>query len=154
MGYSTMKRDHSHYAGQIGGLGGKNTNDLAKETDLAIAVGTKLADFTTGSWANFENENFKLLSINVSRFDANKHLAQAVVGDAKVSLIELSEALGDWKVGDEWNEKSQRELKVWNEHIDKESAPTNQEVPSYIQVIGAIYRNSEPTDIALSLIHI
>ena len=150
MGYSTMKRDHSHYAGQIGGLGGKNTNDLAKETDLAIAVGTKLADFTTGSWANFENEKFKLVSVNVSRFDANKHLAQAVVGDAKVSLIELSKALGDWKLGDEWNEKSQRELKIWNEHIDKESAPTNQEVPSYVQVIGAIYRNSEPTDIAVT----
>ena len=150
MGYSTMKRDHSHYAGQIGGLGGKNTNDLAKETDLAIAVGTKLADFTTGSWANFENEKFKLVSINVSRFDANKHLAQAVVGDAKVSLIELSKALGDWKVGDKWNEKSQRKLKNWNDHIDKESAPTNQKVPSYVQVIGAIYRNSDPTDIAVT----
>ena len=115
MGYSTMKRDHSHYAGQIGGLGGKNTNSLAKQTDLAIAVGTKLADFTTGSWANFENENFQLVSINVSRFDANKHLAQAVVGDAKVSLDELSQALGDWKAGEEWNKKSQAELKAWNE---------------------------------------
>ena len=150
MGYSTMKRDHSHFAGQIGGLGGKNTNTLAKETDLAIAVGTKLADFTTGSWANFENENFKLVSINVSRYDANKHLAQAVVGDAKVSLTELSQALGDWKVGEDWNKKSQIELKSWNEHIDKESAPTNQEVPSYVQAIGAIYRNSDPTDIAVT----
>jgi len=150
MGYSTMKRDHSHYAGQIGGLGGKNTNTLAKETDLAIAVGTKLADFTTGSWANFENENFKLVSINVSRYDANKHLAQAVVGDAKVSLTELSQALGDWKAGEDWNKKSQTELKSWNEHIDKESAPTNQKVPSYVQAIGAIYRNSDPTDIAVT----
>ena len=150
MGYSTMKRDHSHFAGQIGGLGGKNTNTLAKETDLAIAVGTKLADFTTGSWANFENKNFKLVSINVSRFDANKHLAQAVIGDAKVSLTELSQVLGSWKAGEEWNKKSQIELKSWNDHIDKESAPTNQEVPSYVQVIGAIYRNSDPTDIAVT----
>jgi 3D-(3,5/4)-trihydroxycyclohexane-1,2-dione acylhydrolase (decyclizing) len=150
MGYSTMKRDHSHYAGQIGGLGGKNTNSLAKQTDLAIAVGTKLADFTTGSWANFENENFKLVSINVSRFDANKHLAQAVVGDAKVSLDELSLALGDWKVGEEWNKKSQTELKAWNEEVDKASAPSNQEVPSYVQVIGAIYKNSDPSDIAVT----
>ena len=150
MGYSTMKRDHSHYAGQIGGLGGKNTNKLAKETDLAIAVGTKLADFTTGSWANFENENFSLVSINVSRFDANKHLAQAVIGDAKISLNELSEALGEWKAEDEWNKKSQTELKNWNEHIDKECAPTNQEIPSYVQVIGAIYRNSDPSDIAVT----
>jgi len=150
MGYSTMKRDHSHYAGQIGGLGGKNTNLLAKQTDLAIAVGTKLADFTTGSWANFENESFKLVSINVSRFDANKHLALAVVGDAKVSLDELSLALGDWKAGEEWNKKSQVELKSWNEYVDKESAPSNQEVPSYVQVIGAIYKNSDPSDIAVT----
>jgi len=150
MGYSTMKRDHTHFAGQIGGLGGKNTNSLAKQTDLAIAVGTKLADFTTGSWANFENEDFKLVSINVSRFDANKHLAQAVVGDARASLNELSAALGDWKAPDEWNNKSQAELKSWNEHVDKESAPTNQEVPSYVQVVGAVYRNSDPSDIAVT----
>jgi len=150
MGYSTMKRDHSHYAGQIGGLGGKNTNSLAKQTDLAIAVGTKLADFTTGSWANFENENFKLVSINVSRFDANKHLAQAVIGDAKVSLAELSQALGDWKAGEEWNKKSQTELKAWNEEVDKASAPSNQEIPSYVQVIGAVYKNSDPSDIAVT----
>ena len=150
MGYSTMKKDHTHYAGQIGGLGGKNTNSLAKQTDLAIAVGTKLADFTTGSWANFENENFKLVSVNVSRFDANKHLAQAVVGDAKVSLEELSLALGDWKAEDDWNKKSQSELKVWNDHVDKESAPSNQEIPSYLQVIGSVYRISDPSDIAVT----
>ena len=150
MGYSTMKRDHSHYAGQIGGLGGRNTNTLAKQTDLAIAVGTKLADFTTGSWANFENENFKLVSINVSRFDANKHLAQAVIGDAKVSLDELSLALGDWKAGEEWNKKSQIELKSWNAEVDKASAPSNQEIPSYVQVIGAVYKNSDPSDIAVT----
>ena len=44
------------------------------------------------------------------RSDANKHLAQAVVGDAKVSLNELSIALGDWKAGEEWNKKSQKEI--------------------------------------------
>ena len=67
MGYSTMKRDHSHFLGPIGGLGGKAANNMAKKTDLAIAIGTKLADFTTGSWANFENQNFKLVTINTAR---------------------------------------------------------------------------------------
>ena len=150
MGYSTMKRDHSHYAGQIGALGGKNTNSLAKQTDLAIAVGTKLADFTTGSWTNFENENFKLVSINVSRFDANKHMSKAVVGDAKVSLTELSTALGNWKADTKWHEKSRVELKSWEEYVDKESGPTNQKLPSYAQAVGACYRNSDPTDIAVT----
>ena len=150
MGYSTMKRDHSHFLGPIGGLGGKAANNLAKETDLAIAVGTKLADFTTGSWANFENPNFSLVSVNVSRFDASKHLAQSVIGDAKVSLQELSNALGDWKAPDEWHKKSRDELNNWNDYVDKESGPTNQELPSYAHAVGAIYRNSDPTDIAVT----
>ena len=72
------------------------------------------------------------------------------MGDAKVSMNDLSLALGDWKAGEEWNKKSQVELKAWNEQVDKESAPTNQEVPSYVQVIGAVYRNSDPTDIAVT----
>ena len=150
MGYSTMKRDHSHFLGPIGGLGGKAANNLAKQTDLAIAVGTKLADFTTGSWANFENPDFSLVSVNVSRFDASKHLAQSVIGDAKVSLQELSNALGDWKAPDEWHKKSRDELKNWNDYVDKESGPTNQELPSYAHAVGAIYRNSDPTDIAVT----
>ena len=150
MGYSTMKRDHSYFLGPIGGLGGKAANNLAKQTDLAIAVGTKLADFTTGSWANFENPDFSLVSVNVSRFDASKHLAQSVIGDAKVSLQELSNVLGDWKAPDEWHKKSRDELKNWNDYVDKESGPTNQELPSYAHAVGAIYRNSDPTDIAVT----
>ena len=150
MGYSSMKRDHSHFLGPIGGLGGKAANNMAKVTDLAIAVGTKLGDFTTGSWANFENKNFSLVSINVTRFDASKHLAQSVIGDAKVSLVELSQALGSWRATDDWYKKSRNELKSWNEYVDKESGSTNQELPSYAHTVGAIYRNSDPTDIAVT----
>ena len=150
MGYSTIKKDHTHYTGAIGGLGGRAANNLSKETDTAIAVGTKLADFTTGSWSNFENPNFKLVSINAARFDANKHMAQAIVGDAKVTLIELSQALGNWKSPDEWYKKSRTELKEWETYVDKECGPTNQKLPSYAHVIGACYRNSDPTDIAVT----
>ena len=150
MGYSSMKRDHSHFLGPIGGLGGRAANNFAKQTDLAIAIGTKLGDFTTGSWANFENPNFSLVSINVTRFDASKHMASSVIGDAKVSLLELSQALGDWKASQEWYKKSRDELNSWNEYVDKESGPTNQKLPSYAHAVGAIYRNSDPTDIAVT----
>ena len=150
MGYASMKRDHSHFLGPIGGLGGKAANNFAKKTDLAIAIGTKLGDFTTGSWSNFENPNFSLVSINVARFDASKHMAQSIIGDAKVSLNELSQALGDWKASEEWHKKSRDELKSWNEYVDKESGPTNQNLPSYAHAVGAIYRNSDPSDIAVT----
>ena len=150
MGYSTMKRDHAYFVGPIGGLGGRAANNLAKQTDMAIAVGTKLGDFTTGSWANFENPNFQLVAINVARFDASKHMAQSVIGDAKVSLMELSTALGDWKAPDNWYQKSRNELKAWNEYVDKESGPTNQKLPNYAHVVGAIYRKADPHDIAVT----
>jgi len=150
MGYSTMKRDHPYFVGPIGGLGGRAANSLAKQTDMAIAVGTKLGDFTTGSWANFENTDFQLVAINVARFDASKHMAQSVIGDAKVSLIELSAALGDWKASDNWYQKSRTELKAWNEYVDKESGPTNQKLPSYAHAVGAIYRKADPHDIAVT----
>ena len=150
MGYSTMKRDHPYFVGPIGGLGGRAANSLAKQTDMAIAVGTKLGDFTTGSWANFENPDFQLVAINVARFDASKHMAQSVIGDAKVSLIELSAALGDWKASDNWYQKSRTELKAWNEYVDKESGPTNQKLPNYAHAVGAIYRKADPHDIAVT----
>jgi len=150
MGYSTMKKDHPYFVGPIGGLGGRAANNLAKQTDMAIAVGTKLGDFTTGSWANFENPDFKLVSINVARFDASKHMAQSVIGDAKVSLMELSTVLGDWKAPDNWYQKSRNELKAWNEYVDKESGPTNQKLPSYAHAVGAIYRNADPHSIAVT----
>ena len=150
MGYSTMKRDHPYFVGPIGGLGGRAANNLAKQTDMAIAVGTKLGDFTTGSWANFENTDFQLVAINVARFDASKHMAQSIIGDAKVSLIELSAALGDWKASDNWYQKSRTELKAWNEYVDKESGPTNQKLPSYAHAVGAIYRKADPHDIAVT----
>jgi len=150
MGYSTMKRDHPYFVGPIGGLGGRAANSLAKQTDMAIAVGTKLGDFTTGSWANFENTDFQLVAINVARFDASKHMAQSIIGDAKVSLIELSAALGDWKASDNWYQKSRTELKAWNEYVDKESGPTNQKLPSYAHAVGAIYRKADPHDIAVT----
>jgi len=150
MGYSTMKRDHPYFVGPIGGLGGRAANSLAKQTDMAIAVGTKLGDFTTGSWANFENSDFQLVAINVARFDASKHMAQSIIGDAKVSLIELSAALGDWKASDNWYQKSRTELKAWNEYVDKESGPTNQKLPNYAHAVGAIYRKADPHDIAVT----
>ena len=77
-------------------------------------------------------------------------MAQAVVGDAKVSLSELSLALGSWKAEESWNKKAQSELKSWNKYVDKESGPTNQKLPSYAHAVGAIYRNSDPSDIAVT----
>ena len=150
MGIGCMKKDDPYYISAIGCLGEGSSNNLATDTNLALAVGTKLGDFTTGSWTNFENENFQLVSINTSRFDTTKHRATPVVSDAKVGLSELSKALGEWKAPDNWYKRALEEKNKWDTYVVKESGPTNQEVPSYAHAVGAVYRNADPSDIVVT----
>ena len=150
MGIGCMDRDDPYYIGAIGALGVGSSNNLSKDTDLALAVGTKLGDFTTGSWANFENEDFKLVSINTTRFDVTKHRATPVISDAKIGFEALSKALGDWKAPSAWFDRAVKERTEWDAYVDKESGPTNQELPSYAQAVGAIYRNADPSDIVVT----
>ncbi len=150
MGIGCMDRDDPCYVGPIGGLGVGSANNLSKDTDLAIAIGTKLGDFTTGSWSNFHNSSFKLLSINSARFDVAKHLSVPLISDAKIALIELSNLLGDWRAPTSWYNRSLDEVKTWDQYIEKESGPTNQKLPSYAQAVGAVYRNSDPSDVIVT----
>ncbi len=150
MGIGCMNKDDPYYISAIGCLGDGSSNNLSRQTDLALAVGTKLSDFTTGSWTNFQNEDFQLVSLNTSRFDTTKHKATPVISDAKVGLKELSNALGDWKAPDNWYNKAVQEKKIWDSYVAKESGPTNQELPSYAHAVGAVYRNADPSDIVVT----
>ena len=150
MGIGCMDRDDPYYIGAIGCLGEGSSNSLSKETDMALAVGTKLGDFTTGSWSNFHNPDFQLVSINTSRFDVTKHRATPVISDAKIGLKQLSDALGDWKAPDTWYQRSIKERNEWDAYVKKQSGPTNQELPSYAHAVGAVYRNADPSDIVVT----
>jgi len=150
MGIGCMTKDDPYYIGGIGGLGEKSANNLSKDTDLALAIGTKLADFTTGSWANFESEKFQLVSLNAARFDTVKHLATPIISDAKIGLQQLSEALGDWKAPEAWYQRAIKERTEWETHVQKQSGPTNQEEPSYAHAVGAVYRNADASDIVVT----
>ena len=150
MGIGCMDKDDPYYIGPIGCLGVGSANALSKKTDLVLAVGTKLGDFTTGSWTNFNNPDFKLVSLNAARFDVTKHRATPVVSDAKIGLLELSKVLGDWKAADHWYQQAVKETKEWDQYVEKQSGPTNQEIPSYARAVGAVYRNADPTDIVVT----
>ena len=54
-GKSALPHDHPLNMGAIGVTGTSAANALAAEADLVLAVGTRLQDFTTGSWALFGN---------------------------------------------------------------------------------------------------
>ena len=51
---------------------------------MVVAIGTRLQDFTTASWTLFAPD-VRIIAVNAARFDAVKHGAHAVVGDARES---------------------------------------------------------------------
>jgi 3D-(3,5/4)-trihydroxycyclohexane-1,2-dione acylhydrolase (decyclizing) len=148
-GRTVLLHEDKMNVGPIGVIGSSSANALAGEADVVLAVGTRLQDFVTGSWSVFGPET-RIVALNAARFDAVKHRALSVVGDALVGLEELSEALTDWRAPDGWTKKGRKEYAVWNALVDKLSGPTNLEVPSYAHVVGAINRICDPSDLALT----
>ncbi|MGO4570489.1 3D-(3,5/4)-trihydroxycyclohexane-1,2-dione acylhydrolase (decyclizing) [Microvirga sp. 2TAF3] len=148
-GKSSLPHDNAANLGSIGVTGTGAANAMAEDADVVIAVGTRLQDFTTGSWALFKNPNRCIIGLNVQPFDATKHNAQALVADAKVGLQELDAALGAWKAPDAWTAKAKDEKARWFKESARYTDPTNAELPSDAQVIGAVQRNASPTDVVV-----
>ena len=88
--------DHPLNLGGIGVTGCSAANEIAKEADVIIGVGTRYTDFTTSSKWLFK-DSAKFVNINVSQFQAMKMDAIPVVADAKKALPVLLEALGGYK---------------------------------------------------------
>ncbi len=149
-GRSCMTSDNPSNAGVLGVMGSSSANALAAEADVVLAVGTRLQDFTTGSWTVFQNDAVRIISLNTARFDAHKHRAQSLIGDAKVGLTELSAGLGDWQAPEAWGALAKTKYAAWMEQVATATAATNAELPSYAQVVGVINRVSLPTDLALT----
>ncbi|TWX64350.1 3D-(3,5/4)-trihydroxycyclohexane-1,2-dione acylhydrolase (decyclizing) [Colwellia demingiae] len=135
--------------GPLGILGSTSANEMAAKADVVIAIGTRLQDFTTGSWTVFSHD-CQIVSINAARFDAVKHKAISVVGDALVIIQELDQELSDWRAAESWFQKGQQEYKQWNELLESRTAKDGKELPRYAQVIGAINRNCAPSDRVIS----
>lgn len=152
-GKSTLVADHPNYAGPIGVIGAEGANALAAEADVVIAVGTRLGDFATGSWSVFANPQMRLIGVNAARFDAGKHLAAPVVGDAREALVELGEALGGWRAPSEWTERTApAAASLWSylDGIGSPDAASPSGLPTYAQVIAAIGALATPADYVLT----
>jgi 3D-(3,5/4)-trihydroxycyclohexane-1,2-dione acylhydrolase (decyclizing) len=142
-GRTSLPQSHHLHAGPIGVTGCSSANALAADADVVVAVGTRLQDFTTGSWTVFANESVRIIAVNTARFDATKHRALPVVGDARESLRELSRELGEYRADDSWSTRCASEAAEYHAYIDKiaaPTAPTDSGLPTYAQVVGVVDR--------------
>ncbi|PML80145.1 3D-(3,5/4)-trihydroxycyclohexane-1,2-dione acylhydrolase (decyclizing) [Enterovibrio norvegicus] len=137
-GRTLLSADHPLNCGPIGTTGSNSANHMCEDADVVIAIGTRLQDFTTGSWTVFRDPDMKLISINAGRFDATKHMAQSIISDAKAAIVPLSERLGNWQTQNAWVDKAAAETSQWRGVVEQRTAASDTALPSYAQIIGKV----------------
>ena len=120
-GKSAIVWDHPLNLGGLGVTGCSAANDIAKEADVIIGVGTRYTDFTTSSKWLFR-EDAKFVNINVSEFQSFKLDATPVIADAKDALTKLCAALEDYKTG--YAGEIEAAIAKWNAEYDRLAAIT------------------------------
>ncbi|MGB7261925.1 MAG: 3D-(3,5/4)-trihydroxycyclohexane-1,2-dione acylhydrolase (decyclizing) [Albidovulum sp.] len=143
-GRANMLSTHPLNIGPIGVTGSNSANAIAEAADVILAVGTRLQDFTTGSWTAFAKDA-QFVSLNAARHDAAKHRSLPVVGDAKLALGVLGKALAGYQTPAAWVSKAQAERGKWDAYVAENVAHGNGP-NSYAQAIGVVNALCDPRD--------
>jgi 3D-(3,5/4)-trihydroxycyclohexane-1,2-dione acylhydrolase (decyclizing) len=148
-GKSSLLSDHPCYSGPLGVTGAAAANAVVSKADVVLAVGTRLEDFTTGSWTLFDADT-TFVGINAARFDAMKHQSLPLVADAKEALLELSQALEGWSIDSSWRDHAVACRKDLDTFVASRIADDGVWPPSYAQLIGLVHESATAEDYVLT----
>lgn len=139
-GKGALRWNHPQNVGSIGVTGSSAANELARDADVIIAIGTRLQDFTTASAGLFRNPQRQLIAINVCRFDAAKFGAQQLQGDALRTLGELQALLQPSPARVGYTARVTQLVQMWNSAVEVAVAASDTTLPTDAQVLGAVNR--------------
>ena len=146
-GKGALPYNHPLNLGAVGVTGTEGANIMAREADLVIGVGTRYSDFTAASKTAFQNSAVRFININVAEFDAYKHSAIPLVGDAKATLDELSVMLGDYDTGEAYRTRATNFNKAWDAEVQSIYNLEHGPLISQGEVIGVVNTLSAPEDV-------
>jgi 3D-(3,5/4)-trihydroxycyclohexane-1,2-dione acylhydrolase (decyclizing) len=149
-GKGALPYDHRLSLGAIGVTGTQGANLVARDADLVIGIGTRYSDFTTASKTAFQNPDVKFINLNVAEFDAYKHAALPLLGDARASLEELGAALGDWRTAASYQSLIETYNQAWDAEVSRLYGLEHGPPISQGEVIGAINGVADARDIVLN----
>ena len=147
-GKSAMAWDHPLALGGIGVTGTMAANRLARQADVVIAIGTRLADFTTMSNSLFD-ANAKFIGINVCEMDAFKRDAIPVVADARAALEEIGAALAGWCTAGVYRDDATRAAREWQDEVSRFYSQRSAAPFAQAEIIGAINDAAAPQDVVV-----
>ena len=132
-GKSAIEWTHPLNLGGVGVTGCSAANDIAKEADLVIGVGTRYTDFTTSSkW--LWSDSCKFVNINVSEFQSLKMEAVPVVADAKDALPRLEKLLEGYKPA--YAGEIEKARDAWKKELDRLDACVFADTPDWTPEIN------------------
>lgn len=150
LGLSALDSDHYLNVGMLGMHGNYAPNKLTNECDVLIAVGMRFDDRITGDLSRYAKQAKVIhLEIDPAEIDKNVKTDVAILGDAKESLIELTN-LVDENEHNEWLQdfRSLEEIE-YKEVIKKELHPSTEEL-SMGEVIHQINEASNGDNIIVT----
>jgi 3D-(3,5/4)-trihydroxycyclohexane-1,2-dione acylhydrolase (decyclizing) len=148
-GKGSLRFDHPLNLGAIGATGTFAANRLAREADLIIGIGTRYSDFTTASKTAFRHPAVRFVNINVSEFDAAKHSALSLVGDARATLEELLPLLAGYQVVPDYRQCAEDLHREWEAEVSRLYGMRHGPLPSQGELIGAVNECGSPDGIVV-----
>ena len=150
-GRSAIDRDSELLLGGIGTNGTRAAAHAAENADLVICVGTRLADYTTGSNSIFQNPGVKFISVNVNPRDAIKLGAHPLVGDAKLAIEQLAALAGNRGVAPRtgWVAEVAAARRSWRAEIAAVQTPKKGQPLTQSQMVGILNRHARAGDVII-----
>jgi 3D-(3,5/4)-trihydroxycyclohexane-1,2-dione acylhydrolase (decyclizing) len=146
-GKGSLPYNHPQEVGAVGVTGTPGANILAREADLVLGVGTRYSDFTSASKTAFQNPTVRFININVSEFDAFKHAALPLTGDARATLEDLQVATAGFQVEEDYRARIARFRDDWEKEVDRIYGIRKDPPISQGEVIGVVNEATEASDI-------
>ena len=148
-GKGSLPFDHPQQLGAVGVAGTPGANILAREADLIIGIGTRYSDFTSASKTAFQNSAVRFININVAEFDAYKHAALPLTGDARVTIDELHSTLLDCEVEKIYRERTQELRSQWETDVDRIYSLSIDPPITQGEVIGVLNNFTDASDVVV-----
>ena len=146
-GKGSLLYDHPLNLGAIGVTGTLAANRIAAGADLVIGIGTRYSDFTTASKTAFQHPDVRFININAAEFDAYKHHALPLVGDARATLEELASLLDGYRTGEEYRRESEDLHAEWDREVERIYRIRSTPLPSQGELLGAVNETGDPEGI-------
>ncbi|MDT0486952.1 3D-(3,5/4)-trihydroxycyclohexane-1,2-dione acylhydrolase (decyclizing) [Streptomyces doebereineriae] len=152
-GKGSLRHDHPQDVGGVGHTGTATANELARQADLVIGVGTRWTDFTTASGTLFAADGVRFLNLNIAPYDGHKLAGTPLVADARSALQELTGALQlhAHRVTGAYVDEYTLDKERWEQRVDACYEADEPDIrPTQPQVLGALDVLVDESDVVIN----